>query len=144
MILVLRPTTHNAIVAAAQPPFLTLLHRHLEPFPLPQPPDSLAIHRPSFPSQQGPDPSMAITGMQPHQLVHRLDQLCFILRDLEFSPLRASRLADHPARPALAHLELLKLSRHLPPSCRAYKFPSASSFSRLASEPFIPPYSCQR
>jgi len=165
MILVLRSVTNDAICAATQTPLFPLLLRHLEPFPLPQPPDSLAVHHVPFVTQQRPDPSIPEPRTRPNQLMHPTNDQRLVVPSLDRVPLRRSRLPDHPTRRPLRGLELiLQLFDGFASTCRAYQFPPATSFSmalaracsatsffsrafscssslsRLASLPFMPPY----
>src|SRR5690606_38351088 len=98
---------HDAVATVADSTLFHLLLRHFHTLTLPQPPDTLAVDLPSFASEHRPDHPIPTPGMPAHQLVHPLDQLPFVVSTLRLVALRPPGLSQHPARPTLAHGQLL-------------------------------------
>jgi hypothetical protein len=72
--------------------------------------------------------------MNPHQLVHPLDQRRFVVANLCLVSLGGSRLPDHTARLPLRDLEaLFELLYGPPPASRAHHSPLATSLSIATS-----------
>src|SRR5579875_83497 len=131
MILVFRRPTHAAVGAAAQPPPFPLLARHFQPLLPPQPVDTLAVDPPALPSQQGPDPAVAVTRVLPHQLQDPRHQPHFLLGGLfRRLPLRRALLPQNTAGTTLGNTKAVLEEAHgLPPLGGRYHFFWATSWS---------------
>ncbi len=136
-----------------------------EPFSTPQAINALGIHLPAGRLQHPADTAIPETGMLAYQFQNLLQQSGFIISRSRLVALTGTGLIQHPAGFAFGNVErLLQMLDGLAFARRAYQFPSAislsialsssasassflsrvfscsSSFSRLASSAFIPPY----
>src|ERR1022692_1070137 len=128
--------------------------------------DALVVHAVALPAKNRGHAAIAVAGMGPGQVTEPSPQVLFFgPRDRCWPALGGARLADGPTRPTLRDRELVQEHRHrLAAACRAQKFPLATSFSismsrtwsatmrlsppfsrsssfrRLASSAFMPPY----
>src|SRR5450755_1932066 len=148
-----------------EPAALALALRHPQPLLAPQTLDPLAVHIPTLLTQM----VMRATVPPPRTIHRELRQLGtqrrVVLSPLRFVSLCRAMLPNHPASPALADTETVANHRDRPaPTGWAHQFPLAisfsarfssawsatiafncrfsrsSSFRRLASSAFIPPY----
>jgi len=91
-----------------------LLLWHFQPFPAPDPIDSLDADAPAFLDQQLADPPIAVTAIllgEPHD---RLGERSLVVADLRVPALRRARLPDDSAR---ATLRDGKLRAHVVDAC---------------------------
>src|SRR5690606_36721175 len=101
-----------------------VLLRHSHTLLLPQAQHTIAFDLPSFASEQRPDDPIPTSRMPDHQLVHPPDQLPIVASTLRRVALRAPGHSKHPARPTLAHLQLLlNMSHRLASTRRGQPFP---------------------
>src|SRR5690606_33145726 len=107
VILVLGTLPHDAVATVADSTLFHPFLRNFQALTLPQPPHTLAVDLPSFASEHRPDHPIPAPRIPAHQLVHPPDQLPFIISTLRLVALRPPGLSQHPARPTLAHLQLL-------------------------------------
>src|SRR2546423_3484047 len=165
LIRALRPQPLRRDRRLPQPPALALALRDPQPFLAPDPLHPLAVDLPA----QLPQAVMRAPVPPPRPLHREAPQLRpqrrVILSTHQLATLRRAMLPDHPACPALADAETVAHHRDPPaPADRAYQFPReisssartcsawsatisfnrpfsrSSSFRRLASWAFIPPY----
>jgi hypothetical protein len=149
----------------SEPAALALALRHPEPLLAPQTLHPLAVHRPAVLAQLVMRTAVSPTRMIDRELPQRRPQRLIVIGALGLVALRGAVLPNNPACPALADAEAVAQHRdRLAPTGRAYQFPRlisfsartssawsativfrcrfsrSSSFRRLASCAFIPPY----
>jgi len=98
---VLRPKSDAGTIVEPEPTLLRLLHWHLKPLTPPQSLDPPVTDRPPRLSQQGGDPSVAVTPVLSRQRDHVGDQTFFVFPAPRNMPLGRSVLAEDAASPAL-------------------------------------------
>ena len=76
-----------------EPPFLRLFHGHFKPLTPPQTFHTFVIHLPACVSQQGCNPTIAISAVLARQLNHVRNQAFFVSTPVWQPPLRGSVLA---------------------------------------------------
>src|SRR5690606_19957546 len=168
IVLVLRTTSHNAVGANAQRSLFTLFLRHFEAFLLPEAVNAFAIHVKTFIPQHRMHEAIAASRMTSNQRVHALDDRALVIFHLRAITLRAARLLQHATHPTLGNLIRPHRAANTvdglptPPGADQFGraaslrirmssawsaisrlrrvFSSSSSFRRLASLAFIPPY----
>jgi hypothetical protein len=74
MVAMLGPSTLAGILTAPQSSSFSLLSRHFQPFPTPQPMHPFRVHPPTLLSQLRGDEPVTVTRMRTHQLPHPLHQ----------------------------------------------------------------------
>jgi len=125
--------SHGDVPRGVQPqsPFLRLFHWHFKPLTSPQAFDTLVIHLPACISQQGSNPSIAISAVLAGQLNHVRDQALLVSTSLWHSPLCGSVLAQNTTNATLRNLHLAANRFDAgATSRRAQKFPRAT-FDRI-------------
>jgi hypothetical protein len=83
-----------------------LLHRHLQSLTFPQTLNTFVIHLPACVSQQGSNPTIAISTVLTRQFDHVCDQPVFVITPPWYSPLCRSVLAQDATSAALRNLHL--------------------------------------
>ena len=117
----------DAVGRDAQPTLLDLLHQHPAALPLPEPVEPLEVDPPAVGPQQGPDPPVAEPWVLADQRRNRPQQRRLVAGLRGLVPLRAPRLAHHPADPSLADPVLpLDGGDAVASPGRAHPFPSSS------------------
>src|SRR5215468_1131299 len=131
MVLVLRRPPHAAVGTRPQPPLLPLFPGDFQPLLPPEPVDPLAVDPPARAPQQGPDPTVAVARVLPHQLQHLRHQPGLPLPGLPGPlPLRGALLVQHTAGAALGDAEaFLEEAHRLPLLLGGHHFFSATSWS---------------
>ena len=84
-----------------EPPFLRLFHGHFKPLTPPQTFHTFVIHLPACVSQQGCNPTVAISTVLACQLNHIRDQAFFVSTPMWQSTLCGSVLAQNATNPSL-------------------------------------------
>ena len=166
MIRSFRPQPHTGTVIQPQSSPGSLLLRHFQPLPPPDPLHPILAHWPACTPQQGRDPPVAVAPVLRRQGNDRSGQLILVGPIHRLIPLCPSPLPQQPAAMPFRYSILLPCTPHrTTPPLRAYKFPSATScntcfssdncvtnrfrrafsfsnsFSRFACSRFNPPYS---
>ena len=91
----------GAIVQPQTSPF-GLFCGYFEPLTAPDPFNPLVVHVPTFGTQQGSDPPIAVTPILAGQADNRLGQRFFIVTLNKYAPLCRSRLPQYMTSPALS------------------------------------------
>src|SRR5215212_4927393 len=169
MVRVLRPQPQARAVAQPEPALLGLLLRDLEPFPPPEPLDTLAVDPPTGLAQQRRDPAIAVAAVPSGERDDVGGQRRLVVGRARRLALRGTVLAENPAGSSLGHAELGDNMLHAGAAAsRAQKFPRAasariilssvrsdtarrsrvfsasSSLKRLIWSPVSPPYSARQ
>ena len=102
---------------------LRLFLGDLQPFPAPDTLDPLVIDLPATVPQQRSDPPVTIPSIFAGQLDHLGHQSRLVIRQVQLTPLRRSRLTQHLTGPPLGDAQLLTDIVHdLASARRAQKF----------------------
>src|SRR5436309_11168934 len=119
-----------SIFAVAKTSAFSLLLRHFQSLPTPQPVNPRSAGTPKFFPEQRGDSAIAESRSLTYQLQHSIHQRPLIITRLRLVTLTRARLTRQPTRPSLGDRKLrLELYGRLPLPGRAQKFPSATYFS---------------